>query len=163
MLFAGIVLLIGLLDVGAGPEIITVPLLLAGSGLGALASQLGSVTVSAVPDERSGEVGGLQNTGSQLGSSIGTALAGAVLISALTASFFTGIKDNPDVPANLAGQAQTKLASGVPFLSDEELSAALDKANVPAKTAQAVVKTNAKRPAPTTDRHALPLRAAHSR
>src|SRR5436190_621204 len=129
-LFAGIVLLVGLLEVGSGPEIITGPLLLAGAGLGALASQLGSVTVSAVPDERSGEVGGLQNTGSQLGSSIGTALAGAVLISALTASFFTGIKDNPDVPANLAGQAQTKLASGVPFLSDEELSAALDKANV---------------------------------
>jgi MFS family permease len=144
VLFAGIVLLIGLLDVGAGPEIITLPLLLAGSGLGALASQLGSVTVSAVPDERSGEVGGLQNTGSQLGSSIGTALAGAVLISALTASFFTGIKDNPDVPANLAAQAQTKLASGVPFLSDDELSAALDKANVPEKTAQAVVKTNVK-------------------
>ena len=42
-----------------------------------MASQLGSVTVSAVPDEQSGEVGGLQNTGTQLGASIGTALAGA--------------------------------------------------------------------------------------
>jgi MFS family permease len=142
-LFAGIVLLVGLLEVGAGPEIITGPLLLAGAGLGALASQLGSVTVSALPDEQSGEVGGLQNTGTQLGASIGTALAGAVLISALTASFFTGIKGNPDVPANLAAQAQTKLASGVPFLSDAELSAALDQANVPEKTAQAVVDTNA--------------------
>jgi MFS family permease len=143
VLFAGIVLLIGLLDVGVGPEIITVPLLLAGAGLGALASQLGSVTVSAVPDEKSGEVGGLQNTGTQLGASIGTALAGAVLISALTASFFTGIKGNPDVPDNLAAQAQTKLASGVPFLSDDQLKAALDKANVPAETANAVVDTNA--------------------
>jgi MFS family permease len=142
-LFAGIVLLIGLLDVGAGPEIITGPLLLAGAGLGALASQLGSVTVSAVPDEQSGEVGGLQNTGTQLGASIGTALAGAVLISALTASFFTGIEGNPDVPANLSAQAQTKLAGGVPFLSDDELKAALDKANVPKETANAVVDTNA--------------------
>jgi hypothetical protein len=32
-----------------------------------------------------------ENTGTQLGASIGTALAGAVLISALTASFLTGI------------------------------------------------------------------------
>jgi hypothetical protein len=37
-------------------------MLLAGLGIGALASQLGSVTVSSVPDEQSGEVGGLQNT-----------------------------------------------------------------------------------------------------
>ena len=88
----------------------TWPLLLAGAGLGALASQLGAVTVSAVPDEQSGEVGGLQNTGTQLGASIGTALAGAVLISALTASFFTGIQGNPDVPASVASTAQTELA-----------------------------------------------------
>jgi MFS family permease len=141
-LFAGLVLLIALLDVGVGPEILTWPLLLAGAGLGAMASQLGAVTVSAVPDEQSGEVGGLQNTGTQLGASIGTALAGAVLISALTASFFTGIQGNPDIPDNLAAKAQTNLASGVPFLSDEDLKAALDDANVPAQTADAVVEAN---------------------
>ena len=61
-LFTGLVLLVALLDYGAGPEIITWPLLLAGAGIGSIASQLGSVTVAAVPDEQSGEVGGLQNT-----------------------------------------------------------------------------------------------------
>ena len=64
-LFAGIVVMIAGLDVGAGPEIVTWPMMLAGLGIGALASQLGSVTVSSVPDEQSGEVGGLQNTGHQ--------------------------------------------------------------------------------------------------
>ena len=54
----------------------TVPLLLAGLGIGALASQLGAVTVSAVPDEDSPEGGGLQNTGTNLGASIGTAWPG---------------------------------------------------------------------------------------
>ena len=73
-------------------------MLLAGLGIGALASQLGAVTVSAVPDEQSGEVGGLQNTVTNLGASIGTALAGAVLISALTGSFIAGIQDNPGIP-----------------------------------------------------------------
>jgi MFS family permease len=142
-LFAGLVLLVALLDVGAGPEIVTWPLLLAGAGLGAMASQLGSVTVSAVPDERTGEVGGLQNTGTQLGASIGTALAGAVLMSALTASFFTGIQGNPDVPASVASKAETELAAGIPFLSDADLKVALDEANVPPATADAVVEENA--------------------
>ncbi|HEX2737497.1 MAG TPA: MFS transporter [Acidimicrobiia bacterium] len=142
-LFAGLVLLVGLLEVGAGPEIVTWPLILAGLGIGAMASQLGSVTVSAVPDEQSGEVGGLQNTGTQLGASIGTALAGAVLISALTASFFSGIKDNPDVPSSVASKAQVELTSGVPFISDADLKTALSDAHVPTKTADAVVDANA--------------------
>src|SRR6516165_5072267 len=46
-LFAGIVIMLALLNVSAGPEIITWPMLLAGLSVGALASQLGSVTVSA--------------------------------------------------------------------------------------------------------------------
>src|SRR6185503_18156737 len=128
-LFAGLVLLVGLLDISAGPEVVTWPLLLAGAGLGAMASQLGAVTVSAVPDEQSGEVGGLQNTGTQLGASIGTALAGALLISALTASFLGGIQNNPAIPGDLAVNAQVQLATGVPFVSDTDLRAALDEAS----------------------------------
>jgi MFS family permease len=144
MLFAGLVLLVGLLDVGVGPEIITWPLLLAGSGLGMMASQLGAVTVSSVPDEKSGEVGGLQNTGTQLGASIGTALAGAVLISVMTASFFTGIENNPNVPDSVVSQAQTQLDGGVPFMSEADAKAALEKANVPTATANEIVKQNEK-------------------
>ena len=57
-MLAGIVALFSSIDTAAGAEIVTVPLLLAGLGIGALASQLGAVTVSAVPDEESPEVGG---------------------------------------------------------------------------------------------------------
>ena len=61
---AAIVWLFSAIDVEATAEIVTGPLLLIGLGLGlgGLASQLGSVTVSAVPDSQSPEVGGLQNT-----------------------------------------------------------------------------------------------------
>ena len=75
---------------------------------------LGAVTVSSVPDEESGEVGGLQNTLTNLGASIGTALAGAVLISTLTASFMTGIKHNPAVPAEVKSKAKVELAGELP-------------------------------------------------
>jgi MFS family permease len=142
-LFAGIVILVALLDVGAGPEIITWPMLLAGLGVGALASQLGSVTVSAVPDEQSGEVGGIQNTVTNLGASIGTALSGAILIAVLTSSFLTGVQNNPAVPKDLAAQSQVQLAGGAPFMSDKDLKAALDKAGVTGKTADAIVAENA--------------------
>jgi MFS family permease len=143
-LFAGIVVMVAALEVGAGPEIVTWPMLLAGLGIGALASQLGSVTVSSVPDEQSGEVGGVQNTMTNLGASIGTALAGAVLISALTASFLAGVQNNPAVPQGLASQAQVELAGGIPFMSDKDLKAELDKAGVPSETADAIVAENEK-------------------
>jgi len=141
-LFAGIVVLMAALDAGAGPEIVTWPLLLAGLGVGALASQLGSVTVSSVPDEQSGEIGGVQNTMTNLGASIGTALAGAVLIAALTSSFLSGISGNPAVPASVSEKAGVELGVGVPFISDADLQAGLDKAGVPPPTADAIVEEN---------------------
>ncbi len=143
-LFAAIVIMVAALEVGAGPEIVTWPMLLAGLGIGALASQLGAVTVSSVPDEQSGEVGGVQNTMTNLGASIGTALAGAVLISALTGSFLSGIQNNPDVPKDVVSQAQVKLSGGAPFISDQDLKAQLDKAGVPQQTADAIVRENEK-------------------
>jgi hypothetical protein len=143
LLFAGLVVMVGALDAGADASIVTWPMLLAGLGIGALASQLGSVTVSSVPDEQSGEVGGLQNTVTNLGASIGTALSGAVLIAALTTSLIAGIQNNPAVPSSVKAQAQTELASGVPFLSDKDLGAALEQANVPPATADEIVKENA--------------------
>jgi MFS family permease len=142
-LFAGIVVMIAALEAGAGPEIVTWPMLLAGLGVGALASQLGAVTVSSVPDEQSSEVGGLQNTGTNLGASIGTALAGAVLISTLTTSFLTGIEQNPAVPAEVTSNATVELAAGVPFVSDADLQTALDEAGVPPAVADAIVDENA--------------------
>jgi MFS family permease len=144
LLFVGLALLIAGLEVGVEPEVVTWPMLLTGLGLGALASQLGSVTVSSVPDEQSAEVGGLQNTVTFLGSAIGTALAGAVLISGLTSSFLTGVQENPAIPQELSSQAAVDLAGGVPFLSDDALSKALADAGVTGETATAVVAENEK-------------------
>jgi Na+/melibiose symporter-like transporter len=141
-LLAGIVSLIAGLEVGVGAEVVTVPLLLAGLGVGALASQLGAVTVSAVSDEHSGEVGGLQNTSTNLGASLGTALAGSILIAGLTASFINGIQDNPKVPDEVSASAEVKLASGIPFVSDADLDRALADAGVPAAQADAVIAEN---------------------
>jgi EmrB/QacA subfamily drug resistance transporter len=129
-LLAGAVVLMAALDAGAGGEIVTIPLLLIGLGMGALASQLGSVTVSAVPEAQSAEVGGVQNAVTNLGASIGTALAGSIMIAALTSSFLTSVEQNPAVPDQVKSQASVQLQSGAPFLSDAQLKEALDAAGV---------------------------------
>jgi MFS family permease len=141
-LLAGIVSLVAALEVGAGPEIVTVPLLLAGLGSGALASQLGAVTVSSVPDEASGEVGGLQNTMTNLGASLGTALAGSILIAGLTTAFLQGVQENPAIPPAVVAEAETELAGGIPFVSNADLDAALAEAGMRDDEAQAILDEN---------------------
>lgn len=142
LLLAGILTLLAGIDLDASAAVVTVPMLLVGLGIGALASQLGAVTVSSVPDEESGEVGGLQNTATNLGASLGTALAGSVMIGVLTASVITGIQSNPDVPQQVKDQAGVELASGVPFLSDTQLEQALTEAGVDPATSSAVIAVN---------------------
>ncbi|MEU1984091.1 MFS transporter [Nocardia sp. NPDC019395] len=138
----GILLLAAGMDPGADARVVALPMLLMGAGLGALASQLGAVTVSAVPESRTAEVGGLQNTATYLGASLGTALIGSVLIATLTSSVADGIADNPQVPAAVQQQAATELADGVPFLSDTQLRTALGDAGVDASTTDEVVTIN---------------------
>ncbi|HET7234824.1 MAG TPA: MFS transporter [Actinomycetota bacterium] len=135
----GVVGLLSAMDADATASIVTVPMLVIGLGLGALASQLGSVTVSSAPEELAPEVGGLQNTASQFGASLGTALAGSVLIAALTTAFLSGIAEDPDVPPEVVAQANVELASGIPFISDADLEVALQDAGVDQQTAEAVM------------------------
>jgi Na+/melibiose symporter-like transporter len=132
------VLLVGL-DPSSGPEVVFVPMLLIGLGVGALASQLGAVTVSAVPDDRSPEVGGVQNTMTNLGASIGTALAGSVMIAAVSSAFIANIQHNPAIPDRVKSDAHVRLAGGVPFISDADLEKALDEAGVNKRTSSAAL------------------------
>ncbi|MFD6875650.1 MULTISPECIES: MFS transporter [unclassified Streptomyces] len=142
-LLVGAVVLMAALDADAGAEVVTVPMLLIGLGMGALASQLGSVTVSAMPEEASAEVGGVQNAVTNLGASIGTALAGSLLIASLTSSFLASVEENPAVPASVKSQSAVELQSGVPFLSDAQLRSALIEAGTSEELTQEALDANA--------------------
>ena len=142
MMLVSLLTLLAAMDVTASAGVVLVPLFLMGLGVGALASQLGAVTVSAVPDSQSAEVGGLQNTFMFLGSSLGTALVGAVLIGALTTSAITGISGVTGVPESVKQEATVKMQAGVPFVSDAQLTAAMNEAGVPKATADQVLAVN---------------------
>jgi EmrB/QacA subfamily drug resistance transporter len=141
-LSAGSAVLLAGIDLDAGAEIVALPMLLMGLGIGALASQLGAVTVSAVPDELSAEVGGLQNTASNLGASLGTALAGSILIATLTAQFIAGVEENPAVPEEVKAHVSVELGGGIPFISDSDLEDLLSDAGVDEDLGNAIVKEN---------------------
>lgn len=141
-MLAGVVVLVGGLDPGANAGIVLIPMALIGLGIGALASQLGAVTVSAVPDDQSAEVGGLQNTFTNLGASLGTALVGAVLIGSLTTTFVQGVTNNPAVPPEVTANYSVQMSGGIPFISDADLRTALAKTDLSPETQQAIVAEN---------------------
>ena len=141
-MLAGTVVLVGGMSPGAGPEVVLVPMALIGLGIGALASQLGAVTVSAFPDSMSAEVGGLQNTATNLGASLGTALVGSVLIAMLTTTFLTGIQGNSAIPSDTTSHASVTLESGIPFVSDAALTEQLAKTTLTPEAQAAVVSEN---------------------
>ena len=142
-MLVGTLVLVAGLDPGAGAGIVLIPMALVGLGIGALASQLGAVTVSAIPDTQSAEVGGLQNTFTNFGASLGTALVGAVLIGSLTSGFIDGVTNNPAVPASVTASATVQLESGVPFISDSDLHKKLETTDLSPSAQEAIVADNA--------------------
>ncbi len=125
LMMSGIITLLTGIDINASASVVALPMFLMGLGMGSLSSQLGSVTVSAVPAERSGEVGGLQNTATNLGASVGTALAGSIVITVLSSSLILGVQENAQLPASVKQSAVTKLATDVEFISSSALEAGL--------------------------------------
>ena len=95
----GAVVMLATLDVKLNDTGFKVALALTGAGAGLLASQLGNVIMSSVAPTQTSEAGGLQGTAQNLGSSLGTAIIGAVLLAALATGFSERVTDNPDVPA----------------------------------------------------------------
>jgi hypothetical protein len=77
-----------------------------------------------------------------LGAAVGTALAGSILIAALTTSFLTSITENPEIPSSVKDQASVQLAAGIPFMSDADLKVALEEAGVAPDIAAEAIEAN---------------------
>jgi EmrB/QacA subfamily drug resistance transporter len=101
-----------------------------GTGIGLVVSQLGNVVQSSVGDEDRSEAGGIQNTALQLGSSLGTAVLGAIVISGLLASFSANVEQNPDISASVKDQVSVAVSSGGSFVRSDQVRAAAEQAGV---------------------------------
>ena len=109
----GAIVMLGTLDVTLNDTGFKVALALIGAGGGLLASQLGNVIMSSVAPAKSSEGGGLQGTAQNLGSSLGTAIIGAVLLASLATGFSQRIANNSDIPAAARETIVAKTEQGI--------------------------------------------------
>lgn len=122
MLVIGVVIVTFTID----PQLASIPLIIGmlflGAGLGILASQLGNINMNAVDKNHSGEVGGLQGTAQNLGSSFGTAIIGSVLIISLSSGFSSEISADTQIPANIRQKIEQQASKGIPVLSTQQIN-----------------------------------------
>jgi hypothetical protein len=109
-----------------------------GIGMGLLAAQLANVAQSSVGDAERSEVGGLQYTAQNLGSSLGTALIGSVVVIALTSAALAGLRENPQVSDAVEQQVGIAVGGSVSFLPVPQVRQALDDAGIPPDQAEAI-------------------------
>jgi hypothetical protein len=72
------------------------PLMVAGSGLGLLVSQLNNYTLAPIEEERVSEAAGVNSAGGSFGLSFGLAFAGAIMLASLSL-IFTNMANSSDV------------------------------------------------------------------
>jgi EmrB/QacA subfamily drug resistance transporter len=109
-----------------------------GIGLGLLASQIGNINMSSVPEGQTNEVGGLQGTFQNLGSSLGTAIIGSVMISSLSTGFVSSVGANPSIPPNVQSAVASKSKEGIPIASAKEVEGYATSAGLSPQQASAI-------------------------
>jgi EmrB/QacA subfamily drug resistance transporter len=110
-----------------------------GIGMGLIVSQLGNVVQSAVGDDDRSEAGGIQNTAQQLGSSLGTALLGAIVITGLISAFTSNVADDPSISKQVSDQVEVRLSAGGSFVASSEVQAAAEAAGLDPSTVDTLV------------------------
>ena len=90
------------------------PLLLAGSGLGLLVSQLNNYTLAPIEDERVSEAAGLNSAAGSFGLSFGLAVAGGVMLAVLSLSFTNKTEASSVIPSGSAGADRRGARRGRP-------------------------------------------------
>jgi len=115
----GSLLMLGSIDPELNSRLFWLGMFTVGVGFGLLASQLGNVNMSAVDKSDTGEVGGLQGTFQNLGTSFGTALVGSVFMLALSSGFVTAIQTSSSLSDSAKTEIVLQAETGVGVVSKE--------------------------------------------
>jgi MFS family permease len=134
----GAVVMLATLDVKLNETGFKVALALVGAGAGLLASQLGNVIMSSVEPAKSSEAGGLQGTAQNLGSSLGTAIIGAVLLASLATGFSERIVDNSALPAAARQAIVANVEQGIDIVPVTAVEEAATKGGATPEQATAI-------------------------
>lgn len=110
-----------------------------GVGQGALVTLVFNVLVTAAPPQLAGDVGSLRGTTQNLASAVGTAVAGALLVSLLGLGVARAVAEHPELPPELVAQVDL---DDVNFVSNDDLRAVLDGTDATPSQVDAAVAVN---------------------
>ena len=130
---------------------LVIPLMIAGSGLGLLVSQLNNYTLSPISDERVSEAAGVNSAAGSFGLSFGLAFAGAIMLATLSITFTQMAEDSTVLPAASQEQVAQALEDDAEVLSNTQLQKQL--ADQPADIQDEIIRIN-------TDARPLALQVA---
>ena len=135
-IFIGVLMLLATIEQSLNNVEFLGSLAVVGMGLGLMASQLGNVNLSAVEPSQTSEVGGLQGTAQNLGSALGTALIGSILLTSLTGSFNSNVAADPALPKSMRESVASKTSGGLPFVPAQQAEQELRKRGLPESEAK---------------------------
>jgi MFS family permease len=97
------------------------PLLITGSGLGLLVSQLNNYTLSPIEEERVSEAAGVNSAAGSFGLSFGLAVAGGIMLATLSLSFTNQTNESAVIPSAQQQQIADTLEDDAQVMSNSQL------------------------------------------
>jgi len=80
---------------------LVIPFIIMGFGMGSMMASISNMALSAVSPEQAGEASGVNNTMRQVGSTLGTAIIGAVMLTAISTNLTSGINNSSVIPSGM--------------------------------------------------------------
>jgi hypothetical protein len=100
---------------------LAIPLAVTGCGLGLLVSQLNNYTLAPVEEERVSEAAGVNSAAGSFGLSFGLAMAGGIMLAALSFSFTQMTEDSQVIPAAEQQHIASVLENDAEIMSNTQL------------------------------------------
>ena len=140
LLTLGMLLLIPIVPRADSGWALVIPLMIAGSGLGMLVSQLNNYTLSPISDERVSEAAGVNSAAGSFGLSFGLAFAGAIMLATLSVAFTEAAEDSTVLPAASQEQVANALEDDAEVMSNTRLQEQLS--DQPAEVQDEIIRIN---------------------
>jgi len=151
LVLVGMLLLLPIVPRADSGWALVIPLIIAGSGLGLLVSQLNNYTLSPVAEERASEAAGVNSAGGSFGLSFGLAFAGAIMLATLSIAFTNKAEASKVLPPADQQQVADVLEDDAQVMSNTALDELL--ADEPEDVQDEIIRIN-------TDARPLALQVA---
>jgi hypothetical protein len=140
LLTIGVAVLVPIVPRASSGWYLVIPLVIAGSGLGLLVSQLNNYTLAPISEERVSEAAGVNSAAGSFGLSFGLAFAGAIMLATLSLTFTNQAEASTVIPPAQQEQIADELEHDAEVMSNTQLEQQL--AGQPQDVQDEVIRIN---------------------